>query len=137
MAETWDGYLNDVNGFHVRPEHVATALAAARGGAVAEGERGRRHRDDLRLQGGDRHLLRRVAEEHGGYTVGVLVQANYGRRERLAVDGVPIGREITEAEVPGPKRAGAMPARSSPWWQPTPPPAAAVPAAGDAVPASA
>ena len=103
VGETWDGLLNDINGQHVR--------AGARRRGAREGERRagrggrgrRRHGDDLpRLQGRDRHRLARVAEEHGGYTVGVLVQANHGWRERLTVAGAPVGRVIGHDVVPDP-----------------------------------
>jgi D-aminopeptidase len=103
VAETWDGYLNDVNGQHVRPEHVIAALAAAAGGAVAEGNVGAgAGLKAFGFKAGIGTASRQVAEEHGGHTVGVLVQANHGRRERLSVDGVPVGREITVAEVAEP-----------------------------------
>ena len=103
VAETWDGYLNDVNGQHVRPEHVANALAAATAGPVAEGSvGGGTGMKAFAFKAGIGTASRRVGEEHGGYTVGVLVQANHGRRERFAVDGVPVGREISQGEVPGP-----------------------------------
>ena len=103
VAETWDGYLNDVNGQHVRPEHVFSALAAASDGAVAEGSvGGGTGMKAFGFKAGIGTASRRVGHEHGGYTVGVLVQANHGRRNRFAVDGVPVGREITQAELPGP-----------------------------------
>ena len=103
VAETWDGYLNDVNGQHIRPEHVFAALAAAADGPVAEGSvGGGTGMKAFGFKAGIGTASRRVGEEHGGYTVGVLVQANHGRRERLAVDGVPVGREITRDELPGP-----------------------------------
>jgi D-aminopeptidase len=103
VAETWDGYLNDVDGQHVRPEHVFEALRAAAGGAVAEGNVGAGTGiKAFGFKAGIGTASRRVAEEHGGYTVGVLVQANHGRRRRLRVDGVPVGREIPQSEVPGP-----------------------------------
>jgi D-aminopeptidase len=102
VAETWDGYLNDVNGQHVRPEHVFEALAAATGGPVAEGNvGGGTGMKAFGFKAGIGTASRRVSEEHGGYTVGVLVQANHGRRSRLLVDGVPVGREIPHAEIPG------------------------------------
>jgi D-aminopeptidase len=103
VAETWDGYLNDVDGQHVRPEHVFEALRAAAGGAVAEGNVGAGTGiKAFGFKAGIGTASRRVAEEQGGYTVGVLVQANHGRRRRLRVDGVPVGREIPQSEVPGP-----------------------------------
>jgi len=103
VAETWDGYLNDVDGQHVRAEHVFEALEAAVGGPVAEGNvGGGTGMKAFGFKAGIGTASRRVASEHGGYTVGVLVQANHGRRTHLRVDGVPVGREITQDEVPGP-----------------------------------
>ena len=108
VAETWDGYLNDVNGQHVRPEHVFSALDAASGGQVAEGSvGGGTGMKAFGFKAGIGTASRRVGDEHGGYTVGVLVQANHGRRDRFAVDGVPVGREITQDEIPGPDRRSA------------------------------
>ncbi|MFN2480982.1 MAG: P1 family peptidase [Pyrinomonadaceae bacterium] len=97
VAETWDGFLNDINGFHVRKEHVFQALDGARSGPVAEGNAGGgtgmlAHG----FKGGTGTSSRVLAREDGGYTVGVLVQANYGRRDLLRVAGVPIGKEITD-----------------------------------------
>jgi D-aminopeptidase len=101
VAETWDGYLNDVNGLHVRPEHVFAALASATGGPVVEGSVGAGTGiKAFGFKAGIGTASRRVAMEHGGNTVGVLVQANHGHRERLRVDGVPVGREIGQSEVP-------------------------------------
>jgi D-aminopeptidase len=106
VAETWDGYLNDVDGQHVRAAHVLSALAAAAGGPVGEGNvGGGTGMKAFGFKAGIGTSSRQVATEHGGYTVGVLVQANHGRRERLAVDGVPLGREIGQAEVAGPSMA--------------------------------
>jgi len=103
VAETWDGYLNDVNGQHVRPEHVLQALEAASGGIVAEGNvGGGTGMKAFGFKAGIGTASRRVPMQHGGYTVGVLVQANHGRRDRLRVDGVPVGREIPQSEIPGP-----------------------------------
>jgi len=108
VAETWDGHLNDVNGQHVRADHVFSALAAAAGGPVPEGNvGGGTGMKAFGFKAGIGTSSRRVSTEHGGYTVGVLVQANHGRRERFAVEGVPVGREITQAEVPGPDRGSA------------------------------
>jgi L-aminopeptidase/D-esterase-like protein len=79
VAETYDGFLNDINGFHVKPEHAAQALDQAAGFKAGTGTSSRRF-------------------EIGGsnYTVGVLVQANYGARQRLTIAGVPVGREIQD-----------------------------------------
>ena len=108
VAETWDGYLNDVNGQHVRPEHVHAALASARGGPVAEGSvGGGTGMKAFGFKAGIGTASRRVELAHGTYTVGVLVQANHGRRARLAVDGVPVGREISQADLPGPDKGSA------------------------------
>lgn len=103
VAETWDGYLNDVDGQHVRAEHVFAALEAASDGPVTEGGvGGGTGMKAFGFKAGIGTASRRVEAEHGGHTVGVLVQANHGRRRQLRVDGVPVGREIGLAEVPGP-----------------------------------
>ena len=97
VAETWDGFLNDINGFHVKPEHVFAALDGARGGRVAEGNVG--GGTGMRCYGfkcGTGTASRKIDAQLGGYTVGVLVQANHGTRELLRVAGVPVGREIPE-----------------------------------------
>ena len=110
VGETWDGMLNDINGFHVRPEHVAEALAAAAGGRVAEGAVGGGTGMICHgFKGGIGTASRVLDAGHGAFTVGVLVQANHGRRERLAIDGVPVGREIGPDEVGLPEQAGAPP----------------------------
>lgn len=101
VGETWDGILNDINGFHVRAEHVETALAGASGGAVEEGAVGGGTGMICHdFKGGIGSASRRLTEDEGGYTVGALVQANHGRRERLTINGVRVGRAITVAEVP-------------------------------------
>ncbi len=97
VAETWDGMLNDIDGFHVEREHVFEAIAAARGGAVEEGSVG--GGTGMRAYGfkaGIGTSSRLVETVHGTFTVGVLVQANYGSRELLRVSGVPVGQEITD-----------------------------------------
>jgi D-aminopeptidase len=97
VAETWDGFLNDINGFHVKPEHVFAALDGARGGRVGEGNVG--GGTGMRCYGfkcGTGTASRKIAAALGGYTVGVLVQANHGTRELLRVAGVPVGKEIPE-----------------------------------------
>jgi len=107
VGETWDGTLNDADGFHVRPEHVTAALADARPGPVAEGNvGGGTGMICHQFKGGIGTASRRLPDSGGGWTVGVLVQANYGRRGLLRIDGVPVGREIPIAEVP----AAALPA---------------------------
>ena len=103
VGETYDGWLNDINGFHVRPEHLYAALDAATGGPVAEGNvGGGTGMNCHEFKGGIGTSSRVVSAPHGGWMVGVLVQANYGSREDLRVDGVPVGREIGTDEVPTP-----------------------------------
>ena len=95
VAETWDGYLNDLNGFHVKREHVFAALDGAHGGAIAEGNvGGGTGMHTFEFKGGTGTSSRRV-RVHGvaDYTVGVLVQSNFGRRSQLQVAGIPIGRD--------------------------------------------
>ncbi|MGH7567405.1 MAG: P1 family peptidase [Gemmatimonadales bacterium] len=97
VAETWDGSLNDINGFHVRREHAFAALDSARGGPVAEGNvGGGTGMICHQFKGGIGTASRRLGAEQGGYTVGVLVQCNYGLRGQLRVAGVPVGREIAD-----------------------------------------
>ena len=92
VAETWDGVLNDVNGFHVRADHVHAALASASDGPVAEGNVGGGTGMICHGWKGGIGTASRVAGEH---VVGVLVQANHGHPARLVIDGVPVGRELT------------------------------------------
>lgn len=102
VGETWDGVLNDVNGMHVRAEHVRAAIGAARGGPVPEGNVGGGTGMVCHGFKGGIGTASRVVDDAGGHVVGVLVQANHGRRRRLSVSGVPVGEEIGEDEVPGP-----------------------------------
>jgi D-aminopeptidase len=97
VAETWDGFLNDINGFHVRKEHVFAALEGAASGRIAEGNVGGGTGMIVhQFKGGTGTASRVIDPEEGGYTVGVLVQANYGRRAALRIAGVPVGQELTE-----------------------------------------
>jgi L-aminopeptidase/D-esterase-like protein len=97
VAETWDGYLNDINGFHVRPEHVSQALDQARPGPVAEGAvGGGTGMVCYGFKGGIGTASRALAKGDGGYIVGVLVQCNCGRRSQLQIAGVPVGKEIPQ-----------------------------------------
>ncbi|HEX2450563.1 MAG TPA: P1 family peptidase [Gemmatimonadales bacterium] len=97
VAETWDGDLSDIEGFHVRAQHAFQALDAAAGGRVAEGNvGGGTGMVCHQFKGGIGTASRRLSAKDGGYTVGVLVQCNYGSREQLAVLGVPIGVEIAD-----------------------------------------
>ncbi|MCX6048431.1 MAG: P1 family peptidase [Chloroflexi bacterium] len=103
VAETYDGWLNDINGFHVTKEHVFAALAAAKNGPVAEGNVGGGTGMICHGFKGGIGTASRLAESTGGqYIVGALVQANYGRRHHLRVDGVPVGRAIPSEMVPTP-----------------------------------
>ena len=107
VAETWDGFLNDINGFHVKKEHVFAALDSAKSGPIAEGNVG--GGTGMAAHGfkaGTGTSSRVLSERAGGYTVGVLVQANYGGRPLFTVAGVPVGREITDLQMKFPK--GAM-----------------------------
>jgi D-aminopeptidase len=104
VGETWDGRLNDVNGFHVRPEHVEQALAAA-STDVAEGNVGGGTGMVCHGFKGGIGTASRVTG--AGHTVGVLVQANHGRRARLQIDGVPVGKELSHDRIPMPTDAPA------------------------------
>jgi D-aminopeptidase len=133
VGETYDGWLNDIDGQHVRAEHLRAALAAA-SDEVAEGNVGGgtgmlcHH-----FKGGIGTASRVIAEADGGWIVGALVQANYGRRERLSIDGVPIGREIGVDVVPS---AWAEPSPSPAGLAADVPPTADVPPAADPLPAA-
>lgn len=108
VGETFDGALNNINGFRVKESHAWEALESASSGPVAEGNVGggtgmRCHG----FKGGTGTASRVLSAEEGGYTVGVLVQANHGTREDLQIAGIPFGREIKgcEQDLPcmGPK----------------------------------
>ena len=100
VAETWDGYLNDINGFHVKPEDAFHALDTAHSGPVEEGNvGGGTGMICNEFKGGIGTSSRVLSEKEGGYTVGVLVQCNYGSREQLRVAGINVGREIPEHTV--------------------------------------
>jgi D-aminopeptidase len=102
VGETYDGGLNDINGFHVTADHVQAALESATSGPVAEGNVGGGTGMVCHdFKGGIGTASRVIAPELGGYTVGVLVQANYGKRDWLRIDGVPVGAAIPVTEVPG------------------------------------
>ncbi|HWE08985.1 MAG TPA: P1 family peptidase [Solirubrobacteraceae bacterium] len=100
VAETWDGVLNDLNGFHVRPEHVHEAIAAADGGSVPEGAVGAGTGMICHGFKGGIGSASRVCGGAGGATVGVLVLANHGRRERLQVNGVAVAGSFADVPVP-------------------------------------
>jgi D-aminopeptidase len=100
VAETYDGELNDINGFHVKPEHAWHALDTAHGGLVEEGNvGGGTGMVCNEFKGGIGTSSRVLEAKYGGYTVGVLVQCNYGWRSQLRIAGVPVGQEIQEHKV--------------------------------------
>jgi D-aminopeptidase len=116
VAETYDGRLNDINGFHVKPEHVLAALDRATGGVPQEGAVGGGTGMVCHgFKGGIGTASRKLPPQEGGYTVGVLVQCNYGARRDLRIAGVPVGQEIPDltgcianndplpANAPGPR----------------------------------
>jgi D-aminopeptidase len=110
VAETWDGHLNDINGFHVKPEHVFAALDGARGGAIAEGNVG--GGTGMICHGfkcGTGTSSRVVTIADHDYRLGVLVQANYGIRGELRIAGVPVGKVLRD-DLPwsDPKDAGSI-----------------------------
>ncbi|HEX9582777.1 MAG TPA: P1 family peptidase [Gemmatimonadales bacterium] len=97
VAETWDGALNDINGFHVKAEHAFAALDSAHGGPVPEGNvGGGTGMVCHQFKGGIGSSSRRVTVAGNGYTLGVLVQCNYGSRSLLRIAGVPVGAEIAD-----------------------------------------
>ena len=98
VAETWDGGLNDIYGMHVKAEHAFQALDRASAGPVAEGSvGGGTGMVCYGFKGGIGTSSRVLAEKEGGFTVGVLVQANFGQRHQMRIAGVPVGAEIEAA----------------------------------------
>ncbi len=100
MAETWDGHLNDINGFHVRPEHVFRALDTATAGPVAEGNVGGGTGmicHEFKCGIGTASRVVTIAGQ--SFTLGVLVQANYGLRDTLRIAGVPIGQHLRNDRI--------------------------------------
>ena len=107
VAETWDGTLNDINGFHVKPEHVTQAIESAATGRVPEGNvGGGTGMICYEFKCGTGTASRKLPPQQGGYTVGVLVQANHGRRGELRIAGAPVGQDLPVPAVP---RGGALP----------------------------
>jgi L-aminopeptidase/D-esterase-like protein len=97
VAETYDGFLNDTNGFHVKPEDVAAAVEGAARGPVPEGSvGGGTGMICYGFKGGIGTASRKLTTQQGGYTVGVLVQCNCGSRRQLRIGGLPVGQEIAE-----------------------------------------
>jgi L-aminopeptidase/D-esterase-like protein len=102
VGETWDGDLNDINGFHVKPENVARAIEASKPGPVAEGNVGGGTGSIcFEFKGGIGTSSRKLPAKRGGYTVCALVQCNCGRRPQLTIAGVPVGREVPEQPAYG------------------------------------
>jgi L-aminopeptidase/D-esterase-like protein len=98
-AETYDGVLNDINGFHVETRHALAAIDSARPGPVQEGAvGGGTGMICNEFKGGIGTASRRLPKEQGGYTVGVLVQCNYGRRRLLKIAGAPVGAELASVD---------------------------------------
>src|SRR5215471_18195714 len=119
VAETYDGALNDINGFHVKPEHVIAALDSATGGVPREGAVGGGTGMVCHgFKGGIGTASRTLSEAQGGSTVGVLVQCNYGARRDLRIAGVPVGEEIQDLTAcianddPAPADASRRPCNS-------------------------
>jgi D-aminopeptidase len=124
VAETWDGWLNDINGFHVHSEDAWHALDTARSGAVEEGNvGGGTGMICNEFKGGIGTSSRVLDAKAGGYTVGVLVQCNYGTRNQLRIAGVPVGKEIPEKPAYGEDETASIgiesksPSKST-WGQP-------------------
>ncbi|MCZ2073729.1 MAG: P1 family peptidase [Bryobacteraceae bacterium] len=110
VAETYDGWLNDINGFHVKPEHVFSALEAASAGPVEEGNvGGGTGMNCYSFKGGIGTASRQVSTPLGSFTLGVLVQANFGRRYQLKIAGAPVGQELTCDKWPCRSRGDAGP----------------------------
>jgi len=109
VAETWDGELNDINGFHVRKKHAFEAIESARSGPVQEGNVGGGTGMICHdFKGGIGTASRVISASEGGHTVGVLVQCNYGLREQLRIAGVPVGRELTGSGVRVASESGSI-----------------------------
>lgn len=96
VAETWDGFLSDIFGFHVKKEHVFQAMDGASSAVVEGNVGGGTGMISYGFKGGIGTSSRRLTEAEGGHRVGVLVQSNHGRRSRLTIAGVPVGKEITD-----------------------------------------
>lgn len=110
VGETWDGILNDINGQHIRPEHVWEAIDSATSGPIRQGNVGGGTGMICHgFKGGTGTASRVLPVRNGGYTVGVLVQANHGRRERLRINGVPVGEMLGPDEVPLPEVPNPVP----------------------------
>ena len=108
VAETYDGYLNDINGFHVKSEDAFHALNSATGGPVAEGNVGGGTGMICNgFKGGTGTSSRKLSDRDGGYTMGVLVQCNYGNQQQLRIAGINVGRELPPG-IPRDKDEGSI-----------------------------
>jgi L-aminopeptidase/D-esterase-like protein len=108
VAETYDGRLNDTHGFHVQEKHAVEALTKAKSGPVAEGNvGGGTGMTCCGFKGGIGTASRQLDADHGAYTLGVLVQANFGARHQLRIAGVPVGLEISEG-TDGARESGSI-----------------------------
>jgi L-aminopeptidase/D-esterase-like protein len=108
VGETWDGELNDINGFHVKERHAFEAIETARGGPVQEGSvGGGTGMICYDFKGGIGTASRKLAAEDGGWTVGALVQCNCGWKSQLVIGGVPVGHEL-EPAAPRGKDGGSI-----------------------------
>jgi len=97
VAETYDGVLNDINGFHVTKEHVWRALDSAKSGTPPEGNvGGGTGMICLGFKGGSGTASRVIDKKYGGYHLGVLVQSNFGNRSQLTIAGIPVGKELQD-----------------------------------------
>jgi L-aminopeptidase/D-esterase-like protein len=109
VAETWDGYLNDTDGFHVKPLHAWQALNGARPGPVTEGNvGGGTGMIGFGWKGGIGTASRRLSRGEGGYTLGVLVQLNCGRASQLTIAGVPVGKHLHPRDYVRDREVGSI-----------------------------
>lgn len=114
VGETWDGYLNDVNGSHVRPEHAAEAIDAARSGPLQEGSvGGGTGMSCYGFKAGSGTSSRRLGFGDETYTVGVFAQANFGSRRELVVRGVPVGHALGDDDPMGRRTRSSPPEAGS------------------------
>lgn len=108
VAETADVPLNDMNGFHVKPDDVFNAMNSASSGPVPEGNvGGGTGMICFGWKCGTGTASRKLSDAQGGYTVGVLVQSNFGNPRNLTIAGVPVGRELKPPAIAEPKPAGS------------------------------
>ena len=109
VAETYDGFLNDIYGFHVKEEHVLEAINNAHGGKIEEGNvGGGTGMMCLGFKGGTGTASRVITIDNSTYTLGVLVQANFGAKQKLTIAGVPVGMELRDTlnyELNGPPQS--------------------------------